>query len=243
MRAIDFANSYMTFFARDEGNIARIQLDAACTLTDDVTGEEKTYYLIAPCRSERMYLNTDLFHMPNYEFCGIWSSDEFLIVRTHWASVRDNREHGANRERFDDVHLDIRTFPQAQVLTDESQIVDATLANLPLVARTELREQEGGQRVMMEYPVKTMNVLRSPPRFQVDTGPVIVPDFASKSPVTIERFDLAHVVYNEFDKAELILRKPIGMGRGTENSPPTTDYSVVEILPALNEVLCATEDA
>ena len=54
----DFSNSYMTFFAWNEGNIARIQLDAACTLVDEADGSETTYYLIAPCRAERMYLDT-----------------------------------------------------------------------------------------------------------------------------------------------------------------------------------------
>ena len=65
MHLIDFANSYMTWFPHDGGNIARIQLDAACTISDAGTGTSETFYLIAPCRAERMYLDTPLFQLPN----------------------------------------------------------------------------------------------------------------------------------------------------------------------------------
>jgi len=238
---IDFGNSYMTFFSRNAGNIARIQLDAACTLTDATSDASETFYLIAPCRAERMYLDTQLFQMPNYEFSGIFSDRECLLVRTHWTSERDNREYGLNRGRFEDVHLDIRTFAAARVLGDATAIVAATLENRPLVARTELSLTDRGARVMLEYPVKTMNVLREPPRFQVDTGPLILPAFASTAERRIERFELAYVVYNSFDRAEFILRTPVALGNGAGARPlaRTTDYSVIKMVAARTEIVCA----
>jgi hypothetical protein len=139
---IDFANSYMTFFGKQAGNVARIQLDAACTLTDETSGVSEVFYLIAPCRAERMYLEAPLFQMPNYEFCGIFSNHDCVLIRTHWATEHDNREYGLNRGRFDDVHLDVRTFPSDRPLGDVAAIVAATLDNRPLVARTELRDPE-----------------------------------------------------------------------------------------------------
>ena len=157
MTAIDFANSYMTWFGA--GNHARIQLDAACTIVDEQAGTEESFYLIAPCRSERCYTADPLFTMPNYEFSGIWSREEFLLIRTHWVSERDNRMYGVIREHWDDVHLDIRHFEQAEELPDRGRIVTATLANRPLIARTELRDEAGRQRAVLEYPVRTMNVL------------------------------------------------------------------------------------
>ena len=234
MPVIDFANSYMTWFPKGGGNIARIQLDAACTLLDEQTGASETFYLIAPCRAERMYLDTNLFQMPNYEFCGIWSARDFLLIRTHWVSARDNREYGLYQDRWEEVRLDIRHFPQARQLADNAQIVQATLENLPLVARTNLHDGVRGKRALLEYPIKTMNLLQTPPSFQVDTGPLILPDFAATPVRPIEQFDVAHVVYHTFDKAEFILRKPVPL------SEPTTDYSVVEVLPAENEIWCAT---
>ena len=69
-----------------------------------------------------------------------------------------------------------------------------------------------------------MNVLKSPARYQVDTGPIIVPDFASTADLAIVWFDLAHVVYNLLDWGELILRKPIAIGQGASRTS-VTDYS------------------
>jgi hypothetical protein len=236
MEAIDFARSFMTFFGRDEGNIARILLDAACTILDERTGESRAFYLIAPCRSERMYLDSQLFQMPNYEFCGIFAADECLIVRTHWNSARDNREYGRNTERFAKVTLDIRSHPETRALTDDRQIYDATLANLPLVAQTELHDEARGIRAILQYPMKTINVLPAGPRFQVDTGPLLLPDLTSTAARLIERFDLAHVVYHGFDRAEFILRRPTLVGADVADIT-VTDYSDIRTFPARNTIL------
>jgi hypothetical protein len=236
VEVIDFERSFMTFFGRDEGNIARILLDAACTVLDERTGASQAFYLIAPCRSERMYVDSQLFQEPNYEFCGIFAADECLIIRTHWNSARDNREYGRNTERFARVELAIRTHAEARELTDDRQIYDATLANLPLVAQTELRDEARGLRATIQYPMKTINVLPAGPRFQVDTGPLLLPDFASTAARAIERFDLAHVVYHRFDQAEFVLRRPVAVG-GAGAGPTVTDYSVIRTFPARNTIL------
>ena len=47
MSAIDFGNSYHTFFSQTQGNIARHHLDAVRT--------SEICYLVAPCRAEHMY--------------------------------------------------------------------------------------------------------------------------------------------------------------------------------------------
>ncbi|HEU5326575.1 MAG TPA: hypothetical protein VFU78_00700 [Thermomicrobiales bacterium] len=227
MDVTDFARSFVTFFGNNQGNIARIQVDAACTITESGTGETTTYYLIAPCRAERMYLATSLLQLPNYEFCGIFTTTECLIIRTHWRSDRDNREYGRNNVRFADVRIDVHTA-RARELAMAGEVVAATLGNAPLVARTALESPHGQLSALLEYPVKTMNVLPPETRFQVDTGPILLPDFASPATRPIERFDLAYAVYHEFDKAEFILRRPVSLaGDGDNSAGAVTDYSVV----------------
>jgi hypothetical protein len=232
---VDFTNSYLTFFGSNEGNIVRCQLDAACTLYDDAAGTAQTFYLIVPCRAEDMYLDTALFKMPNYEFCGIWSDDEFLIIRTLWESDRERRQFGVNRESFADVRLDVRRYEGAAPLPAVEDIVATTLANVHMVARTELRDEAHGLHAVLEYPMKTINVMRRPPRFQVDTGPIIVPNVETDAARAIERFDMAYAVYNTFDRAEFILRRPVPIG-GTPEKASTTDYSVASHWPARNQL-------
>ena len=87
-----------------------------------------------------------------------------------------------------------------------------------------------------------MNAYMDANEFQVDTGPLIVPDFARETERTIERFDMAYVVYNTFDKAEFVLRKPVSIAQSGHESIRTTDYSEVRVLPASHEIYCAALD-
>jgi hypothetical protein len=238
MPIIDFANSYVTFFGKAGGNVARIQLDAACTIVDSVAGTAETFYLSSACRAELMYLDTPLFKMPSYEFCGIFSDRDHLLLRTHWSSERDERDFALNRERFEDVQLDVRTFEADRSLDDAAAVVGATLASRPLVGRTTIHSEETRRLASLEYPIKTMNVLREPSRFQVDTGPLLVPDFRSTATRTIEQLQLAYIVYNRFDRAELILRAPTPLPSADDPQVSTTDYSVPSIVAATNQIFC-----
>lgn len=238
--AIDFSRSFVTFFGRDDGNIARIQIDAACTLIDERTGTRRAYYLIAPCRAEEVYVDTSLLVMPNYEFAGIFTDDECLLIRTHWRSDRDNREYGRTTERFAHVEIAVRMHADAHPLADGPAILAATLANTPLVGQTEVWDEQRGMRAVLEYPIKTMNVLRATAQFQVDTGPVLLPDFAATAPREIERFDLAYVLYHQRDRAEFILRKPVGIVP-EEPRAVVTDYSVTRSCQAHNTIFGARD--
>jgi hypothetical protein len=48
-----------------------------------------------------------------------------------------------------------------------------------------------------------MNIRPEVPAFQVDTGPLLVPDFTSAQANLIDRLELAHVAYNRLDRAAL----------------------------------------
>jgi hypothetical protein len=236
---IDFANSYMTFFTtpKQGENIARIQIDAAAMITDETTGETETFYLIMPCRSEYMYLDSQLFQMPNYEFCGVFTENQLMLVRTHWTSDRDSREVAGAMERFAKVELSIAHFASPTTLDDDQAVVDATLAHRPLVARTTVRDESSGRTVVLEYPIKTMNVTMSPARFQVDTGPLLVPDFSSEAQHAIERLDIAHVVYHQRNQAEFVLRRPHQVGERDGQTVSVTDYTEIVTLTADNEII------
>jgi hypothetical protein len=232
MTAIDFSRSYMRWFG--EANNVRILIDAACTVIDEATGKSESYYLIAPCRGEYTHADGELIQMPSYEFSGIWGEHDRMIIRTHWASERDNRPYNNKT----DV-LDIHRFSCTRNLYNNAAVVRATIDSIePLVCRTTLRDEKRGLRAVLEYPCNTMNVKESPMRFQVDTGPLIVPDFNSKAEHAIERFEVAYVVWNRYDEAQFVLRKPVAISAGAKPAR-TTDYSEVVVMPAYNEVILA----
>ncbi len=177
-----------------------------------------------------MYLDGQLFQMPNYEFCGIFTADRVSLIRTQWTSDREKVDIHAITDRFDRVAIDPAELA-AELLPDVDAIVAATLANRLLVARTELHDAATGVTALLEYPIKTMNVTRDPARFQVDTGPIIVPLFDSTAE-PIGRFAIAHAVYWQDDRVEFVLREPHEVAAGVS----VTDYTRLVFSAAKHEI-------
>ena len=119
-------------------------------------------------------------------------------------------------------------------------VIEATLKALPLVARTEIWDEARKLRAIIEYPVKTMNFHPERQRFQVDTGPLPLPDFTSNAAEKIEWFSLAHVVYNTFDRAEFIIRQPTPVSVDGQEVCSVVCYSGIRVHEARNSVLCGT---
>jgi|GEM_PF-877773 len=209
----DFANSYMTFELRGV-NSARINLDARCTCIDAAGGKPEEFVLICPCQGERMYQEKGLVQDPPFNFSGVFSRTHSHLIRHH-ADGNVKRDTVEKHEgRFDSVKIEVARFPKAVELTTDQAIVDATLRNLPLVARTEVVSADGRSRAVMEYPVTTMNVEPQKRIWQVDTGPVLFADFDLEAGTRIERMVPGFVVYNRRDYAEWTLRAPVKLPAG-----------------------------
>lgn len=190
------------------GNRARIQLEALIVVVAEASGAAERFVLIAPCRSEWVYAEERRFQMPSSEYCCIFSLTEQRSVGgslTYRGQPSRGEPIGGH---FRSLRIDVRPFAGTRALETPAAIVAATARNLPLVGRTEIRDPDRGERYMLEYPIKTMNFQPADDSFQVDTGPLLVPDFSAAAERAIDRLELAHVVYNRLDRAEFILRRP-----------------------------------
>jgi len=249
--ACDFQASFMTWdfpprpdprpYARHNcplGNKARIQLDAIVDVTDEATGHGERFVLIAPCRAEWVYAEDRLFQIPSREYRVIYS---LTLQRSmgRSISVAGDAPHGRPvSDDFRSLEIEVKTFDRTRVEKTPAEINAATAAGLPLVGRTTLRDPQRGERYVLEYPIKTMNFRPENASFQVDTGPLLVPDFDSAEPARIDRLEMAHVAYNRLDRAEFILRRPTPIcdADGKELCR-VLHYSDVKEHPASNEIL------
>ena len=229
MTICDCARSYVTFVTPGRANNARLQVEARCLIADAGADTSQEYCLFASCKSEDTYGTGRLFTIPNYDFCGVFSREDYLILRAHAAAADNGPEWGPVSPRFEAVRIDL-SFVEAEELPTVEAIVRATLANRPVVARTEIGDEGDRWRVMIEYPIKTMNANDLRPAFQVDTGPVPFVDWTAEADSLLERFRLAFVVYNTFDRAEFILQVPTPLQGGAT----VNHYSEVRVLPAKN---------
>lgn len=190
------------------GNEVRILIDARCTITNDATGVSEEFYLIAPCRTEWMYRDTELIQNPSGEYRVIFGEGRQLYVgkSIHETVLR----HGPSvpTSGFNYVIFKI-TENDAELLADEAAILDETANGIrPIIAKTEIVNAERGLRATLEYPIRTMNYNREHNRFQVDTGPLIFPDLAVEAEHRIDTLKMAHAVFNKLDYVEFVCKQP-----------------------------------
>ena len=67
----------------------------------------------------------------------------------------------------------------------------------------------------------------------------MLPDFTSTAEHWIEWFDMAHVVYNTFDQAEFIIRRPTPVLVEGSEVCSVHHYSEIRVHEARNILLCA----
>ncbi len=191
------------------------------------------YFLVASCKGEDTYGKGNLFLIPSYDFCMIYSMDEFMIIRTHYNAERDNTTVGYNRVHFLDVHFNIR-MKDANILKYNEEIISATFANHVLNGYTEIHDSNGKYHAMIEFPIKTMNVNNIDNMYQVDTGPILLPDFAIAKHM-IECFKLAYVAFNRTDEVYFVIQEPTPITEGSNEK--VSFYSKVICMDSKNLIL------
>jgi len=233
-QTMDFSRSFSTFVTSGRTNHARIQVEAVCRMAD---GER--YVLVASCKSEDTYAEENLFRQPNYDFCAIFSDEQYCIVRVGLPLTACWRDGGLSAERFDEVRIDLADA-EADPCDGAQAVVEATLANRPLVGRTMVLDESGEEVAVVEYPIKTINVntpAHSPGGdwiYQVDTGPILVPRATPQTGLAVEQLDLAFIAWNAPDWAELVVLAPTSVNHSDDC---VGHYSRVRTITARNELL------
>ena len=231
MQPLDYARSFVTFETLDRRNNARIQVEARCRLWLPDAAAPRDYLLVASCRSEDTYARENLFTFPNYDFCAIFGPDDYQIIRTHATTEHGGRETGRIADRFHEVRVALRGASVPERCDDDAAIVRATLANDPLVGQTELRSANGRARALLEYPIKTMNANGEHAAWQVDSGPMLLPDWNRTRERPLDTLDLAYVAFNTPDWAEFVVRQPTAIAAG---GPVVEHYSEKRVLTGRN---------
>ena len=229
MTVYDYGRSFVTFVTEGRGNNARLQVESVCSLTDASTGKTTDYVFYASCKSEHTFAEKELFIEDNYDFCGIFSDEEYVIFRTHSTHTDRWRDEGLWQDRFKDILFDFVTV-EAEVLEGTPAINQASLDNIPLIGRVEI--SEGDLSAMIEFPIKTMNANDIRPIYQVDTGPLPFPDFSMDVDLHVKRLSPAYVAYNAPDFADFVVQQPLSI-EGAE----VTHYANPVSLPAKTSVL------
>jgi hypothetical protein len=229
-------------------NNARIALECICEIFDRKTGKKNIYVLGASCKTELVGVERDVWTQPNADFCLIASREEFMILKS-WQrnnmgvkrcpeslGVQPERQVGAISDAWTGFKIDTKEV-MGKKLTSTDQIIEATFANHPLVARLEYEEEPWAVRI--DCPVKTINVSERDNIYQTDTGPIILPDFSRYK--TASRlaavFDLAYMAFNVSHWAEFIVNISTPVAEGLS----VNHYSKVRRIEKMRNSIIALE--
>ncbi len=196
----DYTYSFVTHVTKEVFNMARINIEARCIIVEQ-SGKVFDYYKFASCKAEDSYTEANLFRRPNYDFSGIYTHDEYSILRTLASGADNYYDQGNVKDRFHEIVVDLKKS-KVRKLESAMDIVTSTVNGYPLIARTEY--EEAGRRIILEYPVKTMNVNQVRNLYQTDTGPIPYPDFSKNETEYIRMIDLVFIAFNKPDQASFI---------------------------------------
>jgi hypothetical protein len=218
----DYGRSFVTFVTPGRENNARLQVESVCSLYGGKAGKTTDYVFFASCKSEDTFPEKNLFYEDNYDFCGIFSDEEFVIFRSRSTHTDGFREEGLWRDRFADIRFNLVEV-EGEGLGTNRQIVQASLDCVPLIGRVEL--EEGSFKAVLEFPIKTMNANDIEDIYQVDTGPMPFPDFGADADLHIKRLSPAYVAYNAPGFADFVVQQPVPVVVGDAEVAAVNHYS------------------
>lgn len=238
IECLDYGRSFICNTA--SMNRVRFWIESRTILYDDNAGTKVILYQCGSCKSERTFAKENLLAVDNYDFMPIYGGEDLLILRRHVDA----------RDRYRDLHKvkDVwgepvmrihygKTVDELKTFTD---IRDVTATDTPLVAQTEITNEDTGLRCMIEYPIKTMNISIDKSIWQVDTGPIAFPDLSKRFEPPVASVRLAFAVFNAPHFCDFVIEQPTPVVRNEQEVCEVYHYSNPVSFPAVNRVLAVS---
>ena len=241
IECLDYGRSFIC--NTSTGNAVRFWVESRTLLYDDKAGSKLVIYQCGACKSERTFAKDHLLAEDNYDFMPIYGGDDMLILRRH-ADVRDRyRQLRKVTDVWGEPIMRLRYGKTVTELKTFEQIRDVTATDAPLVAQTEITNQETGLRCIMEYPIKTMNISIDNSIWQVDTGPIAFPDLSRRFDPPVDSVRLAFAVFNAPHFCDFVIEQPTAVLRDDREVCKVYHYSNPVSFPAKNRVLSMSGDS
>jgi len=235
---LDYGRSVITTLG-GSGNAPLFWLESRCRITDPTAKVVRDYWQCGSCKSEHTFASEDLFMTPNYDFLPVFTEGQTVVFRRPASFSETYRRVTASLWGGTVPHL---RPAKARVLADAAQVASAVAQGLPLIGQVELRHPESGRTALLEFPIKTMNVGIDGQRWQVDTGPVVLPDLAAPPEGWSEGLRLAFVAYNTWDWADFVVEAPTPLSVDGSEVARVHHYSETLHCLSRNQVLALDLD-
>jgi len=206
MKPINYGLSFIS--GHGPYNQVRFWVESRMRFIDEINNTVEDYYQCGSCKSEDTFAEKNLFYKDNYDFIPVFGPEYGIIFRRK-AYLNDNYKSCPKVvEMWGGQAYKLKDADKVVTLENNEAILKATHEAVPIVAQTEIYSPENGLRAVIEYPVKTMNINNSRNIYQVDTGPVLLPDLSKRYERTVDAVKLAFIAFNVPDFAEFVIEEP-----------------------------------
>ena len=206
IKPLDYGRSFL--IGKKPANEVRFWVESRTRIVDEQTGESEDYIQTGSCKSEDTFAEKNLFYRDNYDFLPIFGPEYGVIFRRNVWLNANYKSCLPVKDMWGGQKVCLAEASFFKTLTTNEDVIKATHEFLPVVAQTELRNDETKLRAIIEYPVKTMNTNREQNIYQVDTGPVVFPDLSKRYERNVEGIALAFVAFNAPHFADFIIECP-----------------------------------
>ena len=239
------------------GNVAHMPLDAILDVTDEASGATERIVLATGHRTEWCFNDPPIFCMrplyppappinTEYRYAFSPTAERNMEGHPFYPAIPARRLARPYEGRYRWGSLRVRHLPNTRSLATPAEIIAAGEANAPLVGRTELRDPHRPERYVLEYPVRVLDYWPGPEpgkrSFQVNAGPLLLPDFDRTDALLMDRLEMAYIVFNHRtpDSAEFILRRYLPIkDRSGETVSWVLNYDDVRNYPVRTTLLAA----
>jgi hypothetical protein len=232
MKPINYGLSFIS--GKWPENSVRLWVESRLRIICEDTGNIEDYYQCGSCKSEDTFAESNLFFSDNYDFTPVFGTEYGVIFRRHAYLNKDYKRVQKVDEMWQGPLYHIVEPTSVQLLQSNEDVRRATRQCFPIVAQTELIDCKPGYRAIIEYPIKTMNINDAKDLYQIDTGPVLLPDFSSPFECSAETLQLAYVAFNNSQFADFVIEKPTTIVENGCDVCKIYHYSGVLSLPAIN---------
>lgn len=236
-QCLDYGRSFICNTAAF--NSVRMWIESRTIIIDDRSGKELIYYQGASCKSENTFGEKDLFYEDNYDFLPIFGDGKVLVFRRH-SYLRKDKDYRSIKKMEDmwggNPNIVLPKSKSIKELKTWKDIEKATAQGIPIVTQTEIRNEKTGLRAIVECPCKTMNISHPKKMYQIDTGPVVLPDLSKTYPEMMDGIRLAYIAFNTDDFADLVIEVPTPVYDGNREVAQVYHFSERISLKTSNKI-------
>ncbi|HOC03471.1 MAG: hypothetical protein BWX89_00592 [candidate division TA06 bacterium ADurb.Bin131] len=205
---MDYFIDYGCSFIQTQGpeNAVRFLVESRMEILD-MKKKSIVFYQAASCKSENTFAKKNLFMEDNYNFIPVFEETNKIIIfrsyvpwREKYVSIDDKN---SNTFRvWGKPEFLLKKLEEVTLLENNKMIINATHKGFILIGRTEILDGKTGLKVIIEYPVKTMNTNIEKQAYQVDTGPVLYPLLEERN------LSIAYIAFNAEGFCDFVIEQP-----------------------------------